>query len=119
MKKGMVRVLLLLIACVPYAFLAVNGDVKYRTMLFYGLMIAGFTLLCWGGLKTNNIFIIYIGNILSFSSSYIMAEIVELKAMDYYFKPFTSSSLIIILSIVALMIQTIFVLMKGKRNSSS
>ncbi len=31
MKKGMIRVLLLLIACVPYAFLAVNGDAKNRT----------------------------------------------------------------------------------------
>ena len=35
-------------------------------MLFYGVMIAGFALLCWGALKTSNVAIIYIGNVLSF-----------------------------------------------------
>ncbi len=119
MNNRMVRIALLLIACVPYAFLAVNGDAKYGTMLFYGLMVAGLTLLCWGALKTNHIPIIYIGNILSFFSSYIIAKIAGLKSMGYYFKPFTSFSLIITLSIVAIIIQTIPVLIERTRKGNS
>lgn len=120
MNKMILRILLILIACIPYTFLAVYGDAKYGTMLFYGLMIVGLSLFCWGALKTNNIPIIYIGNILSFFFSYIIAKILRLKAMAYYFKPFTSFSLIIILSIVAIIIQTIYVLIKrtGKKNSA-
>ena len=56
---------------------------------------------------TNNIPIIYIGNVLSFVSSYIVAKVSGLDSMGYYFKPFTAYSLIVALSIVAVICQTI------------
>ena len=48
MKKAWtIRAFLLIAYCIPFAFLSVNGDATSGTMLFYGLMIAGFAFLCW------------------------------------------------------------------------
>ena len=109
-KTTLVRILLLIAYCVPFAFLSVNGDATSGTMLFYGVMIAGFSLLCWGTIKTDNVPIIYIGNAVSFASSYGVAKLSGLEPMGHYFKPFTSYGLIIAISVVAIIIQTIIVL---------
>lgn len=109
-KTTLFRILLLIAYCVPFAFLSVNGDATSGTMLFYGVMIAGFALLCWGAIKTNNVAILYIGNVISFASSYGVAKLSGLEPMGHYFKPFTSYGLIIAISIVAIVIQTVIVL---------
>ena len=106
----MIRAFLLSAYCVPFAFLAVNGDATSGTMLFYGVMIAGFSVLCWGGLKTNNATILYIGNVLSFVSSCVAVKLSGLEPMGHYFKPLTSYSLIVLISVVAISVQTIIVL---------
>ena len=109
-KKTLIRLLLLIAYCVPFAFLSVNGDATSGTLLFYGVMIVGFALLCWGAIKTNNVAILYIGNVISFASSYGIAKLSGLEPMGHYFKPFTSYGLIIAISIVAIVIQTVIVL---------
>ena len=109
-KQWTIRALLLIVYCVPFAFLSVNGDATLGTMLFYGVMIAGFALLCWGALKTKNVAVLYIGNCLSFLSSYTTAKLFGLEPMGYYFKPFTSHSLIVAISLVALIVHTIILL---------
>ena len=101
-KDWIVRILLLIGYSIPFGFLSVNGDGAFGTMAFYGLMVLGFILLCWGALKTNNIICIYAGNILSFISSYGFAKIFDMDSMGYYFKPFTSYSLMVAISIVIL-----------------
>ena len=119
-KSWIIRTLLLLAYCVPFAFLSVNGDATSGTMLFYGVMIAGFALLCWGALRTNNVAVLYIGNVLSFVSSYAVAKLFGLEPMGHYFKPFTSHSLIVAISVVVLIVHTIIVLIyrtKKKANS--
>ncbi len=119
-KTALIRILLLIAYCVPFAFLSVNGDATSGTMLYYGVMIAGFALLCWAAIKTNNVAILYIGNVSSFVSSYAVAKLSGLEAMGHYFKPFTSYGLIIAISIVAIIIQTVIVLIctrkKGGRS---
>ena len=116
MKKSLIiRVLLLIAYCIPFAFLSVNGDATSGTMLFYGVMIVGFALLCWGALKTNNVSVLYIGNIMSFGSSYVVAKLSGLEPMGHYFKPFTSHSLIVAISIIAIVVQTIVVLSYAKK----
>ena len=87
-------------------------------MLFYGVMIAGFALLCWGALKTNNVPVIYIGNVLSFSSSYAVAKLSGLELMGHYFKPFTPYGLIIAISVVAIIVHTIIVLIYKAKKSN-
>lgn len=111
-KTGLVRILLIIAYCVPYAFLSVNGDATSGTMLFYGIMIAGFSLLCWGAIKTNNVTIVYIGNVVSFASSYAIAKLSGLEPMGHYFKPFTSYGLIVAISVAAIIIQTIILLLR-------
>ncbi len=121
MKKArIIRAFLLIAYCIPFTFLSVNGDAASGTMLFYGVMIAGFALLCWGALKTNNVAVLYIGNVLSFISSYAVAKLSGLEPMGHYFKPFTSHSLIVAISVVVLIVHTIIVLIyRAKKRANS
>lgn len=114
-KTTLIKILLLIAYCVPFAFLSVNGDATSGTMLFYGVMIACFVLLCWGAIKTNNVAILYIGNVISFASSYGIAKLSGLEPMGHYFKPFTSYGLIIAISVVAIVIQTVIVLFCARK----
>lgn len=109
-KTWVIRILLLLAYCTPFTFLSVNGDAVCGTVLFYGVMVAGFALLYWASLKTNNIAILFLGNLLSLLSSYMAAKLSGLEPMGHYFKPFTSHSLIIVVSVVAIIVQTVMVL---------
>ncbi len=119
-KAWTIRAFLLSAYYIPFAFLSVNGDATFGTMLFYGLMIAGFAFLCWGALKTNDIAVIYIGNILSLISSYAVAKLYGLELMGQYFKLFTSYSLIVSIPVFVFIVNTIIVLIyrvKKKKNS--
>ena len=110
MKKTWIwRVCLLIAYCVPFSFLCVNGDASSGTMMYYGVMIAGLALLCWGALKTNNVPVLYVGNALSLASSYAVAKLTGLDPMGCYFKPFTAYSLIVTISVVALVVQSIII----------
>lgn len=108
-KTWIIRALLLIAYCIPFAFLSVNGDAASGTIRFYGVMITGFALLCWGALKTNNVAVSYIGNVLSFISSYAVAKLSGLEPMAHYFKPFTSYGLIIAISVVVIAVHTVIV----------
>ena len=118
-KPWIIRALLLIAYCVPFAFLSVNGDVTSGTMLFYGVMIASFALLCWGALKANHVPVIYIGNLLSFGSSYAVAKLSGMEPMGHYFKPFTSYGLIIVISVVAIIVHTIIVLIYRSKKKAT
>ena len=54
--------------------------------------------------------IVFIGNVISFLSSYIVALSSDLEAMAWYFKPFTAQSLLITISVVVTVIQVIAVI---------
>lgn len=108
-RTGAIRFLLLLLYCIPFAFLSVYGDATSGTMMFYVVMLVGFALLCWVALKTKNIPTIFIGNIASCVFSYIAAELSSLEPMGEYFKPFTSYSLIILISVVSIFAHIIIV----------
>ena len=114
-KKWLIRILLLLAYCVPYAFLSINGDANSGIMIFYGVMVVAFFLLCFVSIKTKNIAIIFIGNIFSFVFSYICVMLGDLEAKAWYFKPFTAQSLLIAISIAATIMQMIVVYMIKKR----
>ena len=73
-----------------------------------------------GSIEKNNVAVLYIGNVLSFVSSYAVAKLSGLEPMGHYFKPFTSYSLIVAISVVVLIVHTIIVLIyraKKKVNS--
>lgn len=112
MKKNsiLLKILLLVAYCVPYSFLAVNGDGTSGTMLFYGVMVVAFVVLCTLSIKTHNAWIIVVGSILSGVSSYLTASLSGLEPMGHYFKPFTSHGLITTVSVIAFVVQTAIVL---------
>ena len=68
-KSWLIRALLLTAYCVPFAFFSVKGDITSGTMVYYGVMIVSFVILYRCALKTDNVPIIFIGNILSFLMS--------------------------------------------------
>lgn len=109
MKKWIIRVLLLLGYCVPYTFLAMYGDIEYRTILFYGIMVVSFAGLCLIANKTNNCIIVSIGSVVSAFSSYYMMLSCQTEDWAWYFKPFTATQLLVIVSIITLSIQLLAV----------
>ena len=78
-------------------------------MLLYAAMPAGFALLCRGCLKTNNALICVVGSILSCVASVTAAKLTGLEPMGHYFKPFTSHSLIAVLSFASIVIHIIII----------
>lgn len=98
--------------CVPYGYLAMKGDAISGTMLFYGFMIAAFGLLYGMATKTNSRFLLIIGTILSFISSYLFTLRNLTEEWSWYFKPFTPftpTSLLILLTMVSFMLQIVLI----------
>lgn len=120
-NRKLVRIILLLLYCIPFSFMAVYGDATSGTMLLYAAMIVGFACLCFVSIITGNALLVLIGNVLSLASSYLFALILRLDPMAWYFKPVTSHIMILINSIVLFIIQGIAVVVcllvkaRGKR----
>lgn len=104
-----VRILLCIGYSIPYGFFAMHGDVVSGTMLFYGVMIVCFAVLCYFSTKTANIKSLVVGNILSYFSSYGFMLGYQTEEWSWYFKPFTAHSLLVVLSVAALFLQLAFV----------
>lgn len=110
MKKNITKVPLILGYCVPFVFLAMNEDAATGTLWFYLVMIVGIATLCFGSIRTKNSLIVVVGNILSFVSSCIFAWFFQTEKWEYYFKPFLPNQLIIFETILAFLVQIIFVI---------
>ncbi len=115
MSKILKNFLLLLGYCIPFVFLAMNEDASKGTLWFYLIMIIGFGVLCYGCTRTKNLWIIVVGNILSFVSSCIFAWNFQTEKWEYYFKPFLPNQLIIFETTIAFIIQVIFGIYYTKR----
>lgn len=107
MKKSFIKVLLLLGYCIPFVFLAMNEDALFGTLWFYLIMIIGFSVLCCGSAKTKSLWIVFVGNILSFVSSFIFSWNFQTEKWGYYFKPFSPNQLIVFETIIAVVIQIV------------
>ena len=107
MKKPVLRLLLILGYCIPFVFLAMNEDATFGTLWFYLIMAVGFGCLSNISAKSKNIWIIVIGNILSFTSSCIFAWNFQTSKWEYYFKPFLPNQLIVFETVIAFVVQII------------
>ena len=105
MKNRIIKILLLLVYCVPFVFMAMNEDAVYGTCWFYLVMIISFVGLSYLCAKTKNVSLIFIGNALSFVSSCIFAWNFQTPKWEWYFKPFLPNQLIIFETVVALAVQ--------------
>ncbi|API88990.1 hypothetical protein BKP56_06855 [Marinilactibacillus sp. 15R] len=111
MTKRKVTFLLLLAYSVPFAFLAMNGDLRSHTMMYYGFMTVSLILLSLITAKKSNVRIIVFGNILSFLSSYIFILLTDILQDQWYFAPFSAVGLLIFLTILSLLLQFIIALL--------
>ena len=107
MKFNKRDLLTLLLFLIPYSFLSVYLDFKLQSILGYMLGIAFCILLSYLASEQNKLWIIPLGNILSLLTSLIFLNNISSEGFMYYFKPFTPSMLLIILSIVSLSLQLI------------
>ena len=117
MKNVLTRLFLALGYCIPFVFLAMNGDATSGTMWFYAILFFGLGTLCYCSIKTKNAAVVILGNVLSFASSYVFAYFFNTEKWQYYFKPFTYNELIIFETAIAFVIQILFVIYyvrKGK-----
>lgn len=103
--KAMIKLILLVFYCVPYTFLALYGDVTWGTMLYYGLMLVCFALLTWCAIQTKNGLLVLPGNLCSFVVSYVCALKYQTEPWSWYFKPFTGTQLLMILSLTLFLFQ--------------
>ena len=110
MKKNILKVLLISGYLIPFVFLAMNEDATAGSLWFYLIMIIGFSALCFGSIRTKNLWIVVVGNILSFISSCIFAWLFQTEKWEYYFKPFLPNQLIIFESIFAFLVQFAFIM---------
>ena len=118
-KSWLIRALLLTAYCIPFAFFSVKGDITSGTMVYYGVMIVSFVILYRCALKTDNVPIIFIGNILSFMSSYLTAKLTRLDPMEWYCKPFTSHSQIVAISVASLIIHAIIIWRRDRKQRNA
>ncbi|MGL5253410.1 MAG: hypothetical protein ACRC9L_00030 [Brevinema sp.] len=115
MHKWLIRAMLLMGYCIPFAFLSIYGDATYDTMLLYCLMIVGFGGLCFSAIKYKQFLVVIIGNAFSVASSYICVQLFYTEEWGWYFKPFTANILIFIISIIAFLIQLCFMIHSHKQ----
>ena len=116
MKKILIRILLISGYCIPFVFLAMHEDATVGSLWFYLIMIIGFGVLCYGSVKTKNSWIVLVGNILSFISSYVFSWNFQTEKWEYYFKPFLPKQLIILETVIAFAIQLIIVISVIKKH---
>lgn len=119
-KNFITRILLILGYCIPFVFLAMNEDVELGSLWFYLVMIFAFGILCYACIKSKNYAVVIVGNVLSFASSCIFARNFQSDKWEYYFKPFLPNQLIIFETVIAFVIQVIFIVyhIKNKRGDT-
>ncbi len=105
--KNRLKALLLSGYLIPFVFLAMNEDAQAGSLWFYLVMIVGFGALCYGSGKIKSLWIVVVGNILSFASSCIFAWNFQTEKWEYYFKPFLPNQLIIFETVIAFLVQII------------
>ncbi len=123
MKKNVLKIILTAGYFIPFVFLAMNEDAITGTPWFYLVVTVSFGLLCFGAIKSGSPWIVIVGNIVSFASSCTFAWFFHTEKWEYYFKPFLPNQLIIFESVIAFLIQIIFVIRhkikeKGKTDMS-
>lgn len=91
--------------CVPYAFLAMYGDVQYGSMLLYALMIVCMGLLCRSCIKAKKLGVLLLGNVCSFAVCAVCILLFAGERWSWYFKPLLPYSMLLFVSVIALVLQ--------------
>ena len=103
----MSRFLRIVLCCVPYAFLALYGDVTYDTLLQYLLIIPAVLFL----IRTSGASVprCLLGHALSFVSSLVFMHLCRTERWRWYFKPFSAEFMAAVISLIIIGVQWILV----------
>ena len=117
MKSKWISVLLILMYCVPWIYLALWGDGMHGTMLLYALMLAAHAGLCVLCVKRKCAWAAVAGSAVSGAVSLVCVLCSPLTEMNYYFKPFTAVQLAAAVSVLLFAAQAgaaVWQIKKGK-----
>lgn len=104
MSRGLRQALLLLGWCIPYGFLGMYGDITFRTVLLYGLAALVPALLCACAAQLDSRWLPVAGTLLSHAASAFLLH-GQAGRWNWYFKPFTPSGMLRLLSAAMMLVQ--------------
>ena len=107
-KHTLISVLLLLLYCIPCAFLAMYADDEWNTAWVYFPALLLPAVLGWFCGKTGRIGIGIAGNFLSAASSVLFAFAFGNVHWVSYFKPFGPMGMLFLLWVIPVVVQTLF-----------
>lgn len=106
MRKFQSGILILILFCFPYVYFSMYQDFDNRSMLGYLFMIIVTSLLAFFSKRSNNLFFLVLGNILSAIISYIyISDMAGNDRWEGYFKPLAPNDLLILVSLLNLIPQ--------------
>ncbi|MDR7240880.1 hypothetical protein [Neobacillus drentensis] len=116
MKKISISIFLVILYCFPFVYFSMKQDFANRSMLGYLIMIVATSLLAFLVKYFCNFIPFIIGNMLSMMVSfYFNGGMSDTEMWDGgYFKPFSSSQLIIVVSLLNLIPQYISMILAKK-----
>lgn len=107
-KSTLVSVLLLLLYCIPRAFLAMYADDVWNTAWVYFPALLLPAVLGWFCGKTGRLGVGIFGNLLSAASSVLFAFAFGNAHWVFYFKPFGPMGMLFLLWIIPMVMQSLF-----------
>jgi hypothetical protein len=117
MKKLGLALIIFVIYCFPFVFIALYMDFAFHTMAGYALMLAVTFILAYAGKITDNLIAVIGGNLASLTLSYyLMISMPGDEHWRSFFKPLTPEHLLVLVSCLHWIPQLIAVSMAGKYN---
>lgn len=104
MKKTIINILNLILSGVPFIFISMYLDYTKRSMIGYLIMILTYILLA----SINSAKIkktIVLGNLISYSLSYVFIINIPIGPWDGYFKPFSTTDFLIFATVLSILMQ--------------
>jgi hypothetical protein len=116
LKNISIGILIVMLYCFPFVYFSMNQDFANRSMIGYLIMIVATSFLAFNAKYFCNSIPIIIGNIFSLVISYYSnGRMSETDMWDGgYFKPFSSSQLLVVISLLNLIPQYIAILLVNK-----
>lgn len=109
--------LLLAAYTVPYFFLAMWEDAAFGTLWCYLLTILAFSRLLRFVSRRGLTKLLLLGNSFSFFTSLLCIHFFQAEKWSWYFKPFSPVQLLMVLSVLALLLQLLFLQINKKQNT--
>ncbi|CEQ11442.1 Uncharacterised protein [[Clostridium] sordellii] len=104
MKRTIINILNLILSGVPFIFISMYLDYTKRSMVGYLIMILAYILLASiNSAKVKKTIIL--GNLISYSLSYVFIINMPIEPWDGYFKPFSTTDFLMFATALSILMQ--------------